>query len=68
MKYGASEKKKMMRERENIEQSIETLEKEITTIFLDDSQKQQNMVGTWNKQTRAGAIDWIPNKRSDSHI
>ena len=37
MKYGASKtSKKMTQERENIEQSIETLEKEITNTCIDE--------------------------------
>ena len=41
MKYGASKKKKMTKERENIEQSIKSLENDLTDMHTDDSQKQK---------------------------
>ena len=39
MKYGASKKTKMTKERENIEQSIKSLENDLTDMHTDDSQK-----------------------------
>ena len=41
MKYGASKKKKTTKEQENIEQSIKSLENDLTDMHTDDSQKQK---------------------------
>lgn len=68
MKYGASKEKKMTQERENIEQSIETLEKDITNIYIDDSQKQKVWLELETKKGELELLIEYQTERSYSQI